>query len=163
HDHVDRVSVPETIRDAIAARLEQLDERSRRVLDLGSVIGNSFDVDLVARAVDLTHDDVRTALTPAVQLRLLEPTPDHARDRFRHALTWVALVNELDDDTQRQLHGRVAETLEELRPQSYALIADHYSRSTANDAVTRSAGFRLRAARDCLTRFAVDDALELCE
>lgn len=56
------ITIPATVRMAIVARISDLDEKSREVLKLASVLAPAVDVDLIARLGDLTAEQVERQL-----------------------------------------------------------------------------------------------------
>jgi class 3 adenylate cyclase/tetratricopeptide (TPR) repeat protein len=110
------VRVPPTIQALLAARLDQLEPADVRVLERGSVEGQSFH----RRALTaLGADDADTArrLLGLVRKDLLRPDPPTLdRDdafRFRHLLLRDAAYDRLPKSTRAELHERFARWLEE--------------------------------------------------
>src|SRR3954447_11647736 len=76
--------LPLSVADTVAARLEQLPDHQRRVIETAALLGRSFDDKLVAAAVDT---DVAPALLAATRIGRVQEDPDRlGRLRFRHAL-----------------------------------------------------------------------------
>jgi class 3 adenylate cyclase/tetratricopeptide (TPR) repeat protein len=105
------VAVPPTIQALLAARLEQLDEPERVVLERGAVEGRIFHQSAVeALAPDEPH--VATRLTSLVRKELVRPDkPQFAGEdafRFRHVLIRDAAYDALPKSTRAELHQRFA-------------------------------------------------------
>src|SRR4051812_14721342 len=76
--------LPLSVADTVSARLEQLPDEQRRVIEAAALLGRSFDDKLVAAAVGT---DVAPALLAATRIGLVQEDPDRlGRLRFRHAL-----------------------------------------------------------------------------
>ncbi|MBV9292781.1 MAG: AAA family ATPase [Frankiales bacterium] len=76
--------LPLSVADTVSARLEQLTDDQRRVIEAAALLGRSFDDKLVAAAVGA---DVAPALQAATTIGLVHEDPDRVgRVRFRHAL-----------------------------------------------------------------------------
>ena len=111
-----RVDVPPTLKALLAARLDQLDEAERRVLERGSVEGEIFHRGGVqALAPDETQ--VTTRLAALVRRQLVRP--DRAQIagddgyRFRHLLIRDAAYDALPKAVRADLHIRFADWLDE--------------------------------------------------
>jgi hypothetical protein len=157
------VPVPETVREAVLVRVEQLDREARHVLDVAAVIGTTFDPQMIADVTGVATSAVRAALRVGVEQRLVEPTgaePDSFA--FRHALTRAALLGELPDADQAALHSRIARALELTGSAPPGIIADHREASDSPDAAVASARCRLDAALVAEVTFAFGDAARQC-
>jgi adenylate cyclase len=118
-------SVPATLQAAIAARIDRLEPAAKRTLNAASVIGTSFDDDLL-HAVD-DHLDV----DPLIEAELVDQIrfSPQAMYTFRHPMIRsVAYESQLKSD-RAVLHRRLAALMEGRDPGSVdenaALIAEH--------------------------------------
>jgi tetratricopeptide (TPR) repeat protein len=110
------VGVPPTLRALLAARLDQLDEPERRVLERGAVEGEVFHRGTV-QALAPEETEVTPRLAALVRRDLVRPdTPTLPREdayRFRHLLIRDAAYDALPKGTRADLHRRFAAWLEE--------------------------------------------------
>ena len=112
----DDVEVPPTLRALLAARLDQLDEPERRVLERGSVEGELFHRGAV-QALAPQEQQVTARLTSLVRRDLVRP--DRAQlvgedaFRFRHLLIRDAAYEALPKSVRAELHERFADWLDE--------------------------------------------------
>jgi class 3 adenylate cyclase/tetratricopeptide (TPR) repeat protein len=110
------VGVPPTLRALLAARLDQLEEPERRVLERGAVEGELFHRGTV-QALAPEETEVIPHLTALVRKELVRPDrPQLPREdayRFRHLLIRDAAYEALPKATRADLHRRFAEWLEE--------------------------------------------------
>lgn len=118
-------SVPATLHAAIAARIDRLEPAAKRTLHAASVIGTTFDDDLLHTLDD--HLNVE-ALIRAELVDQVKFSP-HAVYAFRHPMIRsVAYESQLKAD-RAALHRRLAATIERRDPDSLdenaALIAEH--------------------------------------
>ncbi len=91
------VAVPWTLAESIRVRSSRLDPRVGDVLRWCAVIGEQFDVRLVAAAAEITADAALDALSACVEAGLVVEDPSDRlgnRFTFRHALVHEALVQE---------------------------------------------------------------------
>jgi predicted ATPase len=104
--------VPETLQDSLMARLDRLG-RVKEVAQLGAVLGREFRYELLRDVSPLAEEDLRAALSNAVQGELLyeRGTPPQATYLFKHALLRDAAYHSLLRATRQQHHRRVAEVL----------------------------------------------------
>jgi len=110
------VEVPATLRALLVARLDQLDEPERRVLEHGAVEGELFHRGTV-QALALEEIEVTPRLAALVRRDLVRPDrpmlPSEDAYRFRHLLIRDAAYDALPKATRADLHRRFAEWLEE--------------------------------------------------
>jgi class 3 adenylate cyclase len=111
-----QVEVPPTLRALLAARLDQLEERERRVLERGSVEGELFHRGAV-QALAPEEPEVLPRLAALVRHELIRPErPQFAGEdgfRFRHLLIRDAAYDALPKAVRAGLHCRFAAWLEE--------------------------------------------------
>jgi serine/threonine protein kinase len=145
--------------DVVQARVQQLRENERRLLEIVSIAGGPIDRSIALKAAglgEMARPDV-ARLGQICLLRSTEingrPTVETYHDRIRENL-----VAHLPDTTRREGHVRIAEALRELpAPDPEALFA-HYSRGGDE----RSAGhFAVPAAERAETLLAFDRAAAL--
>jgi hypothetical protein len=109
------VDVPPTLRALLAARLDQLDDAERRVLERGSVEGEIFHRGGV-QALGPEETQVTTRLAALVRRQLVRP--DRAQIagddgyRFRHLLIRDAAYGALPKAVRADLHARFADWLD---------------------------------------------------
>ena len=123
--------LPETVEALVATRIDQLAPGDRALLRWASVFGVSFSGSLI---VDVLEDDPQVGAASEAWDRLgefVERDPDvPGAFRFRHALIRDAAYEGLSYKRRRELHGRVAEVIEQRhadRPEDAAeLLSLHY-------------------------------------
>jgi class 3 adenylate cyclase/tetratricopeptide (TPR) repeat protein len=110
------VEVPPTLKALLAARIDQLDDRERRVLERGSVEGELFHRGAV-QALAPEETEVTPRLAALVRRDLVRPDrPELPREdayRFRHLLIRDTAYDALPKATRADLHRRFAEWLAE--------------------------------------------------
>jgi class 3 adenylate cyclase/tetratricopeptide (TPR) repeat protein len=129
----DRIEIPPTVHAVLAARIDRLAEREKRVLQMAGIIGKNFAQPLLAQVVS-AHDrtsftgaDLDSSLRMLCDLdflfqRALYPVAEYA---FKHPLTHeVAYTSQLQE-RRRAVHAALARVLEE-GSEAPALIAHHW-------------------------------------
>ncbi len=121
------LAVPETLAGVIMARLDQLDEDTKRVAQTASVIGREFQFDVLAEVHD--KPAVLDASLSALQRRELvreKSRLPHPLYAYKHALTQETAYATILLSKRRELHRRVAECLERIEPDRVNEIAAHF-------------------------------------
>lgn len=127
--------LPDSLRDALAVRVERLSESTQDLLRVASVAGNRIDHALL-EAVHSGGASQDAALREAIDNAVL--TADHNGYCFRHALLRDVVHDELLPGQHARLHAQFATVLEqhpELLDQDTAAveIAHHWSSAHDND------------------------------
>jgi tetratricopeptide (TPR) repeat protein len=113
--HGGRVEMPPSIQGLLAARLDQLDEQERGVLERGAVEGRVFHEDTVTALAD--GEPQHATLVSLVRKQLLRPVtallPGGEAYRFRHLLIRDAAYDGLPKVVRANLHERLGGRLEQ--------------------------------------------------
>jgi class 3 adenylate cyclase/tetratricopeptide (TPR) repeat protein len=156
----DMFDIPDSLHALLAARIDQLEEMTRRTLQLSAVIGRSFYARVLAAIAEPGHDLDRELGT----LQRLEMIGEAARMpeieyRFRNPLTQEVVYKTILVKQRREFHRRVAETMEALYPDRLdeysGLLAHHF---VASDLYGKAVEYLRRAARRAQALYSYDDA-----
>lgn len=128
-DAVRAALVPDTIEDAILARIEPRSEAARQIARAGAVIGRAFDLDLLAAVTGLDPTDLSEPLAELADHFLLQPTANPGRLGFRHALICDAIYDRIPEPERRRLHARTAEAATGTDVGTEAFLAIHFERA----------------------------------
>ena len=125
---VSELRIPAGRAALIAHRLERFSASTNGVLWTAAIVGREFDIRLLVAAGAGSEPAVRLALSEALSAGLLRPTRERKRGSFAFTHDDVAdvLIDGLPTQQRKQLHLRVAQALEKLRPNSADDIALHY-------------------------------------
>src|SRR5262249_5593643 len=109
------IDVPDTIQDVIMARIDRLDDASKRLLQFASVIGRKFTRRLLDRIADAPSEigvslDALKAGELIYETRAF-PEPGYL---FKHGLTQEVAYNSLLVQRRQELHRRIGEAIEEV-------------------------------------------------
>jgi DNA-binding CsgD family transcriptional regulator len=155
-------TVPASIADAVARRLDALPAEAVLVLECAAVLGRLFDWRLLPAMSSLNEARVQRGLRDAAAVQLLS-IDDDGRIRFRHALTRDAVLAGLLPPTRTALTHRAAQALDALEggDDTRALLgADLWC---AVDEPEKAAHGLLAAARRATARGALVTAERLLE
>ncbi len=124
--------IPESVHAVLAARVDRLPAREKRVLQAATAIGRTFRERLLARTLDLPASEVSDALRCLQDSEFLYETALYPEREltFKHPLTQeVADGSQLAAQRSRA-HARVARAIEELEAdhldEHAALLAHHW-------------------------------------
>jgi tetratricopeptide (TPR) repeat protein len=159
-----RVAIPQSVREVIGRRLEHLADPCRRILVLASVIGRQFDLDTLSRISERSVEDLLDVLSEAIEVKVLTETPGPYRGlRFAHTLIRDTLYEEMPPMRRARLHRGIAEALEELHAHDIepflATLAYHYVQAGTAGAPALAVEFAQRAGRRALVLLAYEEAV----
>ncbi len=153
-------SLPPTVREIMLSRVDQLDETTRIVAKLASVIGDTVLWEslrhLATQASALNEAQLVQHLTVLAEQSLLTPEPPAAEYTFVHPLLKDAVYSSVPYAQRRKWHRVIADYL--ARGDAYPhleALAYHYSHS---DAPTRGVRYNRLAGDKARTRQAWDEA-----
>ncbi len=115
--------LPAIVRDVVLARLHQLDDAERRVLEVVAVAGESAS-DAVLRLVT----EIRTALRSLITGGLVTEYTAGRQVRYRvaHPLYAEVVYAELTINERRTLHAALVKAIEQTDPGDVLALAPHY-------------------------------------
>ena len=126
-------TLPETIQEAVLARVAQLEKGPRRVVEGVSVAPRSLQIDHAATIVGGRLDDIDAALAAGVLVG------DGHSLRFRHELARSAVEQSLPPARRLGLHMRMLSILEEEEHPDLARLAHHAVRAGRSDLIVEYA------------------------
>ncbi|WP_304512044.1 ATP-binding protein [Dermatobacter hominis] len=160
---VDIDRMPPSVRDAIRDRLAPLGTSTRRILELGAVLGAEFQVASLVRADDeLAPGQVVELVDVAAASRVVRHLGG-GRYRFGHALVRSVLLDDLGPGRRAAASERLARAAEAAGSGDAAELARLWCGAGVLADVGRAVRWSTVAARQALERGAFDDALAWCE
>ena len=135
--------VPDTIGDAVLARLSRLSDEARLVARAGAVLGRCFSPDVIAGMVDRPLPELESTIDELVDASFLHPFNyiDQGYYDFRHQLLRDAVYGSLPPSQLRRFHAQAAEFGMALEGANVIHASRHYER----------AGLRSQAFRAAMT------------
>lgn len=160
-EKIGTMAIPHTINDVLMARIDRLDEKTRYLLKVASVIGRNFFHRIlsdVARGIQ----DLDAKLSYLKEIQLIR---EHQRMReleylFKHALAKEAAYESILPLRRKALHLQVARTIEKVFGEKiyefYGMLAYHYSRAENLDKAEEAL---IKAGEEALKSSASSEAL----
>jgi class 3 adenylate cyclase/tetratricopeptide (TPR) repeat protein len=160
-EKIDAVVIPETISDLIMARVDKLEEQTKTLLRVASVIGRNFFYKILAEVAKRVEEiDDRLEYLKEVQLIKERRRMEELEYLFKHALAWDAVYNSILLKKRKQLHIDVARSIEsvftERLHEFYGMLALHYSRG---ENLEKAEEYLIKAGEEALKTAASSEAL----
>ena len=153
-------ALPETIQQAVAARIERLPDEPRDVLSIASVLGKSFefrDLETLAEGASGLDESVERLVRDG----LLEEEPGSRGDRlaFASGIVRDVLYNTVARRKRKLLHRKYAELLEKRQAgrleRVYPDLLHHFSEA---DVPEKAVEYGLKLAQKSLLAFSPEEA-----
>ncbi len=159
---LDRWSLPTTLRGVLAARIDQLPESAKAILQHASVVGRVFEYRTL-KAIGNDPGELDRALAHLLRAELIREwirLPER-QYLFKHALTQESAYASILGEQRKALHARIArhltETLGEMSTEHAAILAHHWDRA---EDWQRALDCTLRAAARARALYARPEAIE---
>ncbi|MBC2715386.1 MAG: AAA family ATPase [Desulfobacteraceae bacterium] len=130
-EKIDTMVIPHTINDVLMARIDRLDDNTRDLVKVASVIGRSFFYRIlteVAKAVD--GIDNRLSYLKEIELIRERQRMEELEYLFKHALAQEAVYDSILHQKRKDLHLQVARSIEKVFDERlhefYGMLALHY-------------------------------------
>ncbi|MCJ2670422.1 MAG: tetratricopeptide repeat protein [Candidatus Thermoplasmatota archaeon] len=150
---LDKVALPERVRDVIRARLDRLPIEDRRLLDAAATCGTRFTAALVSRVAGEEERMVLNGLSAIARVHgLLRPADSGFT--FDHPAVQEVLYDGVPIETRQTYHKEAAEWLE-LAGAPIADIAEHYYLAHDPRAVVKLR----KAAEDASQRYSNEEGI----
>ena len=168
HDHtswtlqkpITEAGIPSTLRGVIEARLDRLENETKRILEEAAVIGRVFNADILKRitrysySIDQCLGDLKRL--DLIQVRSARPEMEYV---FKHALNHEVVYKGLLKKEREIIHLRIACVMEELYrdrlSEFYEILAYHFSRGGS---LLRAVHYLILSAEKSFGRYSLDEA-----
>lgn len=151
-------SVPETIEDAVIARIAQRSPEAQAAARAGAVIGRCFVPEVLAGILDVPPGALEMPLQELVDHFVLDPPGVRGLYDFRHQLLRDALYRTIPAWERRRFHARAGEFGAQLEGASEVHASVHYERAGLRRQAFEAA---VASARDAARLLAHREAFEL--
>ena len=130
-EKIKNIVIPQSIHALIMARIDRLDEDTRNLVRIASVIGRNFFYRILAEvAGHIEEIDRRLVHLKDIQLIRERKRMEEVEYLFKHALTQEAAYESILIQRRKEIHQRVAQSIEkvfnERLHEFYGMLAYHY-------------------------------------
>jgi class 3 adenylate cyclase/tetratricopeptide (TPR) repeat protein len=131
-DNHTQIEIPDNLQALLLARIDRLENKSRRILQLASVVGRVFSCRILRSIAD-GIEDIEDQLANLQRMDLIQETTrlPELEYIFRHELTRDAAYNSILRRQRREYHRKVGGAIENLYPEQLAeeahLLAFHFN------------------------------------
>ena len=131
---IETISLPDTIKGVIAARIDRLDRAARGVLRAAAVIGQSFKLALLSAVLE-SEVSLQAGLAALMSAELIRLNQQSSEEEyiFKNALAREVAYERILLQKRRTLHKRVGQAIESLfadrLEEYYGLLAYHYAQA----------------------------------
>ncbi len=159
-----QISLPESVREVVGARVARLGSAAAAVLASAAVIGQEFDLDLLCAMTELSEEQVLDALDAArIGALVAESSTAVGQFRFAHALVQHTIYEDLGPTRQARLHQRAADELEALGAEAIGdrigELARHFLAATRPAQTDKACTYARKAGDRALAAFSYDEAV----
>jgi len=160
-EKIDRMVIPHTINDVLMARIDRLEEKTRDLVKVASVIGRSFFYRILKEMTKTIEDiDNRLSYLQEIQLFRERKRMEELEYLFKHALAQEAAYESILLQMRRTLHLKVANSIEKVFKgrlhEFYGMLAYHYSKGENLD---KAEEYMIKAGEEALGSSASHEAL----
>ncbi|MGZ4194577.1 MAG: ATP-binding protein, partial [Solirubrobacteraceae bacterium] len=161
---LERVGLPDDIRDVISRRLERLAPGSIEWLRVAAVLGRDFDAGLLERVLGFDEDRFLAALEDALDAGLVTEAPgDPGRYSFAHALIRETLYEGMSSARRARIHRRIGLALESAATRhpddsQIGALALHFTRAAEPEDAERAIRYGLQAGEQATAMLANEEA-----
>jgi len=154
------IKIPKELSSALIYEYTKRPKETVKVLELCSVIGDSFSADFIASLLDINLGAVLDVMDELVREGLLEEREEYLHYRFANRMIRDAIYELISDDRRKRLHYLVASKLEEMfwghKDISPKTVAFHYMQA---DMKKKAIPFLELSVQTSMENYAYNDAI----
>ena len=160
-EKIEQMLIPHTINDVLMARIDRLDENTRDLVKVASVIGRSFFYRILTEVAS-TVDGIDNRLSYLKQIELIreQQRMEELEYLFKHALAQEAAYDSILLQKRKDLHLQVARSIEkvfgERLHEFYGMLSYHYLNGDNWD---KAEEYMLKAGEEAIKSSASAEAL----
>jgi len=160
-DRINSMVIPHTINDVLVARIDRLEEKTRNLVKIASVIGRSFFYRILTEVAQTVEDiDNRLSYLQEIQLIRIRERMEELEYLFKHVLVQEVAYESILVEKRKELHLQVANSIEKVFQEQlhmfYGMIAYHYSKGEDLD---KAEEYMIKAGEEALRSSASHEAL----
>jgi class 3 adenylate cyclase/tetratricopeptide (TPR) repeat protein len=160
-EKVTSLPIPSTVNDVLTARMDRLDEQSRDLLKVASVLGRTFLRPILLQVAPPTVD-IDAKLTYLQEMQFIQRRSRWGETEylFNHALVQETIYESILHAKRKELHLKVARAIEsffeEKLHEFYGMLAYHYSMAESPE---KTEEYLIKAGEGALKSSASNEAL----
>lgn len=168
-DKLKKIPISSSMIDVIMRRVEELPEDLNRLLGVASVIGREFDINLLYKMLGFSNEKIVSLIDEAQDIQLIEEGHVKGRVAFVHDRIREAFYRKLDIDAQRNMHLKIAATLEVINKDAVNNSGDsifdiiyHYTKGEDIESALKYILPAARKTKDIYANHEAADYYSLC-
>ena len=160
-DRLGSISIPRTISEVLMARIDRLDQKTRDLVRVASVIGRNFFYRILTEVASTIEDmDSRLEYLEEIQLIRERKRMEELEYLFKHALAQEVAYDSILVQRRKEIHRSVADSIEKVFSERlhefYGMLAYHYSQAEDLD---KTEEYLIKAGEESLMSSASAEAL----
>ena len=160
-EKIKNIVIPQNIHALIMARIDRLDEETRNLVRIASVIGRNFFYRILTEvASHIEEVDKRLDYLKEIQLIRERKRMEEVEYLFKHALAQEAAYESILIQRRKEIHQKVAQSIEkvfnERLHEFYGMLAYHYSMA---ESLEKAEECLIKAGEEALKSSASNEAL----
>jgi len=161
-EKITQVVIPQSIHALIMTRIDKLDEATRNLVRMASVIGRNFFYRILAEvASNIEEIDRRLDYLKEIQLIRERKRMEELEYLFKHALAQEAAYESILLKRRKELHNKVAQSIEKIFHERlhefYGMLSYHYSMGEDLD---KAEEYMIKAGEEAMKSAASSEALD---
>jgi class 3 adenylate cyclase/tetratricopeptide (TPR) repeat protein len=160
-EKIETMVIPHTINDVLMARIDRLEDETRNLIKVASVIGRNFFYKILAEVARTIEDiDNRLEYLKEIQLIKERRRMEELEYLFKHALAQEAAYESILIQKRKDIHRNVADSIEKIFTERlhefYGILSYHYINAEDWD---KAEEYILKAGEEALKSSASSEAL----
>jgi len=155
-EKIEEVIIPNTINEVLMARIDGLEEGTKNLVKVASVIGRSFFYKVLTDVIETVGEigDIEGELSRLLELQMIveQERMEELEYLFKHALAQEAAYGSILRKKRRELHLIVANSIEKVFTERlhelYGMLAFHYMRGEDEE---KSYEYLVKAGEEALS------------
>ena len=160
-DKINNLVIPQSIHALIMARIDRLDEETKNLVRVASVIGRNFFYRILTEVAGTIEEvDRRLDYLKEIQIIRERKRMEEVEYLFKHALTQETAYESILIQRRKEIHQKVAQSIEkvfiERLHEFYGMLAYHYSRA---ESLEKAEEYLIKAGEEAVKSSASNEAL----
>jgi tetratricopeptide (TPR) repeat protein len=160
-DKIKQVVIPQSIHALIMTRIDRLDEATRNLVRVASVIGRNFFYKILNEAAsNIEEIDRRLGHLKEIQLIRERKRMEELEYLFKHALAQEAAYESILIQRRKEIHQKVAQSIEKVfqdrLKEFYGMLAYHYGMA---ENLEKAEEYMIKAGEEAMKSAASSEAL----